>query len=344
MRLHGVAGVGGVPMLRDLCGAQLDDVGGAAIVHSLCRLTSRHTVHLRAATAALCLALAAAAAAAPVAGLLSTPTGVVPALTLHAWSVTGAQLYSVTTQAGQTSFTLDLPRGRYWLFATPADPGAPPIYGAYTGFAACGRAADPRASDCQSHALRVLAVGAAGQVGIGLSDWRLDDAVTRDLDRILGRSDGGAVEEAQLAAPKFSEYPAPAYTGPRAAALAAGGDARLERDREPLATALASAPNFAGRMVLLRLGCGSGCEQVALVDLASGRVAYPPALADLPPSTTCSSRGPLVFRRDSRLVTVTGRDKTELVTRYYVWDPDSGLLRLVASLASTLDERCVPRG
>jgi len=298
----------------------------------------------RAATAALCLALAAGAAAAPVTGRLATPTDVVPALTLYAWSVTAAQLYSVTTEAGQATFALDLPHGRYWLFATPADPGAPPVYGAYTGAAACGRGAEPRAPDCQSHALRLLVVGAHGLSGVELSDWHLDDDVTRDLDRILGRPEGGSSDEVQLAAPKFSEYPAPAAPGTRAATLAAGGDARLERDREPLAAALASPPNFAGRLVLVRLGCGSGCEQAALVDVGSGRVAYPPALAELPASTPCSSRGPLLFRRDSRLLTVTGRDKSELVTRYYVWDPDSGLLRLVASLASALEERCVPRG
>ncbi len=300
---------------------------------------------LRAASAALCLALAAGAAAAPVTGRLGTPTGVVPALTLYAWSLTGAQLYSVTTEAGQSTFTLDLPRGHYWLFAMPADPGAPPLYGAYTGFAACAHAAEARAADCRSHALRALVVGPRGQSGIELSDWHLDDGVTGDLDRILGRPDGGSADEAQLAAPKFSEYPAAALGGARATSLAAGGgDPRLARDREPLAAALGSAPNFAGRMVLVLLGCGSGCEQAALVDVATGRVAYPPALAELPASTPCSRRGPLVFRRDSRLLTVTGRDKTELVTRYYVWDADSGLLRLVASLASALDERCVPRG
>jgi hypothetical protein len=330
-------------MLLDLGRRQLDEVGGAAIVHRVRRPTAKLTVHPRAATAAVLLALATAAAGAPVTGRLATPTGVVPALTVYAWSLSGAQLYSATTGAGQASFTLDLPRGRYWLFATPADPGAPPVYGAYTGFAACGRSVAPRAADCRSHDLRVLNVAGRGQSGIELSDWHLDDGVTQQLDRILGRPDGGTVDEVQLAAPKFSEYPAPVYGGPHAAALAAGGDARLERDREPLAAALASAPNFAGRMVLLQVGCGGGCEQAVLVDVASGRAAYPPALAALPASTPCSSRGPLLFRRDSRLLTVTGRDNSELVTRYYVWDPDSGLLRLVASLASALGERCVPR-
>ncbi len=298
---------------------------------------------MRAATAALLLALATGAAGAPVSGRLGTPTGVVPALTLYAWSLTGARLYSVTTDGGQTSFTLDLPRGRYWLFATPADPGAPPVYGAYTAFAACARAAERGAADC-GHELREVTVGARGQSGVELTDWHLDDVVTRDLDRIVGRPDGGDVDELRLAAPKFSEYPAPAYSGTRAAAIAAGGDERLERDREPLTAALAAPANFAGRMVLVRVGCGSGCEQAALLDVVTGRVAYPPALAELPASTPCSSGGALVFRRDSRLMTVTGREQSELVTHYYVWDPDSGLLRLVASLASALDERCAPHG
>jgi hypothetical protein len=297
---------------------------------------------MRVATAALFLALAAGAAAAPVSGRLGTPTGVVPPLTLYAWSLSGARLYSVTTDGGQTSFTFDLPRGRYWLFATPAEPGAPPLYGAYTAFAACAHAAERDPAAC-GHELKVLSVGAHGQNGVELSDWHLDDAVTRDLDRIVGRPDGDG-DEVRLAAPKFSEYPAPAYGGPRAAALAAGGDERLERDRELLAAAFAGAANFAGRMVLVRVGCGSGCEQAALVDLASGRVAYPPALAELPAGTPCSSQGPLVFRRDSRLLTVTGREQSELVTHYYVWDWDGGQLRLVASLASALDERCTPRG
>lgn len=297
---------------------------------------------MRVATAALLIVLAAGAAGAPVSGRLGTPTGVVPPLTLYAWSLTGARLYSLTTAGGQTSFSLDLPRGRYWLFATPADPGAPPLYGAYTAFAACGHAAERDATEC-GHELKVITVGARGQSGVELSDWHLDDAVTGDLDRIVGRSDGDG-DELRLAAPKFSEYPAPAYGGSRATALAAGADERLERDREALAAALAGPANFAGRMVLVRVGCGAGCEQAALVDLATGRVAYPAALAELPASTPCSSRGPLVFRRDSRLVTVTGREQNELVTHYYVWDADGGQLRLAASLASALDERCAPRG
>ena len=184
-------------------------------------------------------------------------------------------------------------------------------------------------------------VGAHGQSGIELSDWHLDDRVTRDLDRILGRAD--AEGDAELAAPKFSEYPAQPYTGPRAPALAVDADGRVERDREPLAVALGGSPNFAGRIVLVRLSCGAGCEHAVLVDVASGAVAYPPALAALPAPVSCASRDALLYRRDSRLITVTGRDGEELVTRYFVWEAGGGPLKPVAALAGASEERCPAR-
>ncbi|HXQ32093.1 MAG TPA: hypothetical protein VN790_09040 [Steroidobacteraceae bacterium] len=287
---------------------------------------------------------AGVAAASPVSGRVAAPAapaGSLPALTLYAWSLTGAKLYSMTTASGQASFAIDLPPGRYYLFATPADPGAPAIYGAYTEYAACARSHPP--ADCPQHGLRTLTVGGSKVDGVELTDWYLDDAVSRELDQILGQPDGGEPGEAELAAPKFSEYPAPPYLAARAAALAGDGDARIERDREALTAALANPANFAGRMVLLRIGCGSGCESVAFVDLASGRIAYPAALATLPPRTACTDRGPLKFRRDSRLLTVTGQEGDQLMTRYFVWDADSGTLRRVASLASAVSERCVPK-
>jgi hypothetical protein len=280
------------------------------------------------------------AAAAPVSGRLAAPAGSLPALTLYAWSLTGAGLYSVMTTSGQASFAIDLPAGRYYVFAAPADPGAPALYGAYTEFAACSRGR-PRDGACPGHVLRTVVVRRAAVDGVDLTDWYLDDAVTRELDRILGRPADAQIGESELAAPKFSEYPAPP-AGAVATALAAEGDARIERDREVLTAALGSGANFAGRTVLVKIGCGAGCESVAFVDLPSGRVAFPAALATLPAPTDCAGRGPLQFRRDSRLLTVTGRDGDQLLTRYFVWEPDSGALRLAASLASAVSERCGP--
>ena len=278
------------------------------------------------------------AAATPVAGHLGSPAGRLPALAVYAWSLEGAKLHSVTTGSGEASFSLDLPPGRYYVFAAPLDPGAPPIYGAYTEYAACVH--ETPAAHCLEHGLKALAVGKRAGAAIDLNDWYLDDEVTLELDRILGRPLGGALAEAELAAPKFSEYPAAAFSGAHAAALVQGDEPRVERDREPLAAALESRPNFAGRTVLVRIGCGEGCETVAFVDVPSGRVAYPAALAAVPTTIRCASGAPLTFRRDSRLLTITNDTGGTRLTRYLLWDADSGVLKLIASLGSAVDEPC----
>jgi hypothetical protein len=289
--------------------------------------------------AALLLLCITHAHAASVTGRVGTPSGIVPALTLHAWSLTGNELYTQDLAAGQTHYTLDLPRGRYWLFATPADPGAPPIYGAYTEFVTCVRDA-ATGVECRAHGLRVVTVVAHPVTGVDLMDWRLEAAAMVDLDRVLGRPLAEAEEEAELSAPKFSEYPAVPMAGAHAEALLAGSESRAERDHDLLTAALGGNPNFAGRMAVLRVSCGNGCESAALVDLATGRVAYPAPLGALPAATACGAGGALRFRRDSRLLTVTGREGGELLTRYYVWDPENGTLRLLAALASALGEPC----
>ena len=280
----------------------------------------------------------AAAFATPVTGHVGSPAGKLPALTVYAWSLEGAKLHSVTTASGEATFSLDLPPGRYYVFAAPFDPGAPPIYGAYTEYAACVH--ETPAARCLEHGLKALTVGKRAGAAIDLSDWYLDDQVTHELDRILGRPAGGSLAEADLAAPKFSEYPAAGFTGARAAALVLGDEPRSERDREPLGAALESHPNFAGRTVLVRFGCGDGCETVAFVDLPSGRVAYPGALAAVPTTIPCTTGAPLKFRRDSRLLTVTNDTGGTRLTRYFLWDADSGVLKLIASLGSAVEEPC----
>ena len=280
----------------------------------------------------------AAAFATPVAGHLGSPAGRLPALTVYAWSLDGAKLHSVTTGSGEATFSLDLPPGRYYVFAAPLDPGAPPIYGAYTEYAACVH--ETPATRCLEHGLKTLTVGKRAGAPIDLSDWYLEDQVTLELDRILGRPAGGALAEAELAAPKFSEYPVAAFTGARAAALVLGDEPRIERDREPLSAALDSRPNFAGRTVLVRIGCGDSCETVAFVDVPSGRVAYPAALAAVPTTIPCATGAPVKFRRDSRLLTVTNDTGGTRLTRYFLWDAESGVLKLIASLGSAVEEPC----
>lgn len=307
----------------------------------------------RAAVAFVSLALLPlSAAAVPIAGRLGSPSDYVPALTVHAWSKAERRLYSVGTSAGQATFVLDVPPGRYVVFATPADPGAPPLYGAHTRFSLCAREAESLESGaCRDHSLVEVEVAKRRVDGIDVTDWYLDDAVIAELDGMLGRP-AGAAEEAQLAAPRFSEYPAVRLAQvPRAAELQPDPDPRVERDRAALVSALAAAPTFAGRFAIVPVPCSSnaatpatpgavGCEAAAILDLSLGRVSYPDVLNPLPAASACIDGGVLQFRRDSRLLTRTAREGAQRVTRYFVWDGESARLRSVATLATDLPERC----
>jgi hypothetical protein len=311
------------------------------------RLPAR--LHGAAAVALACALLTASgsgtANAATLAGRLGSPSDFVPALRVHAWSRPDGRLYTVQTEPGQPTYALDVPAGRYVVFAVPADPGAPPVYGAHTRFSVCARDAQRLGSGaCRDHSLVEVEVAKRRVDGADVTDWYLDDAGIAALDRALGR-EPEAVDEAQLAAPKFSEYPVPRLaTVPRAEELQPADDDRLERDRAALSAALVGTPTFAGRFAIVRVPCTSGatgCAGAAILDLPLGTVTYPPALNPLPPAGPCTDRGVLQFRRDSRLLTLTARDGDQLVTRFYVWDGENGRLRTVAQLANTLRERCV---
>jgi hypothetical protein len=325
----------------------------SCVTRALRRSRARFAVAL----AALAL-LPAVAQAVPIAGRLASPSDYVPALTVHAWSTTERRLYSVGTNAGQASFLLDVPPGRYVVFATPADPGAPPVYGAHTRFSLCAR--EPQSLEsgaCRDHALVEIEVAKRRVDGVDVTDWYLHDTVIAELDGILGRP-AGAVDEAPLAAPRFSEYPAVRLAQvPRADELQPDPDPRVERDRTALVAALGAEPTFAGRFAIVRVPCGANaavaatasapaappaadCEAAAILDLPLGRVSYPDALNPLPAAGPCTDRGVLQYRRDSRLLTRTARDGDQLVTRYFVWDGEAARLRGVATLASGLAERC----
>lgn len=241
--------------------------------------------------------------------------------------------------AGSQQYVLELPAGRYLVFAVPEEAGAPPVYGAFTGFALCARANLPASADCDRHTLVEVELHGRRLEGIDLLDWSVADESAAELDRLLGRPGGESWSEAELAAPKFSEYPAARDAGRSTATLELPEDPRTARDSAALRAALAAqAPNFAGDFVLLRIDCGAGCEDVALLDLRSGRVHYPPLLNPLPASAPCAAHGALQYRADSRLLTISTREGEEVATRYYLLTPEE--FRRIATLSSTLGERC----
>lgn len=136
--------------------------------------------------------------------------------------------------------------------------------------------------------------------------------------------------------PQFRDYPAgSAYRGPNAP-LIMTTDQRAFRTR--LAEAARQRPDFAGRYVIARWGCGTSCEAGAIYDAETGRV------VSIPFSICCDQASSANFNRivarlDSRLVVFAGlrNEEGQMGAHFYAFDgralrfiktiPDDGTFR-----------------
>jgi len=84
-------------------------------------------------------------------------------------------------------------------------------------------------------------------------------------------------------------------------------------------------PNFAGHFTIAAWGCGTGCEQIAIVDNESGHV-YESPFGSLPAALVClganveEDKTGIFYRENSSLLVVTGCPNFgQCGTWYYVW-------------------------
>jgi hypothetical protein len=94
-------------------------------------------------------------------------------------------------------------------------------------------------------------------------------------------------------------------------------------------------PNFAGHYTIVTWGCGSSCIQFAIVDARTGRVYFPPfyvAFGSNLRGKSLRDREPLRFRRDSRLLIVTG-SRNEKGEGVYFYEWVNGTLKLIRAQA-----------
>lgn len=102
--------------------------------------------------------------------------------------------------------------------------------------------------------------------------------------------------------PDFGRYPA-AVMRVHSAAPVRLISARDKSSRSALRAAARGPVTFAGHWVLVEIGCGASCIQVAAIDKASGHVVwFPTTICCWPLAVT----EPLTYRRDSRLLLVQG--------------------------------------
>jgi hypothetical protein len=277
-----------------------------------------------------CFSIAAAASFCPCTGVLAGtiegavafPSRAVPAMTVYASELETSRLHSVQLARGQTAFSVEVPPGRYLVFLAPNEPGAPDIYGAYTRYSLCS----PHGVDgqCKDHSLvPVIVAGKSPQV-VTIDDWYLTDEVAGQIDRMLDAAAGGARFASEpLSAPRFSEYPSESFERAAPPRIDFSGSDLSEQDRDLVQRALGLGPNFAGHMTVALTSCGPVCGRIVLVDWRSG------AVQELAPgdpgeetrrTLPCRAEEALLFRPDSRLLSVTRVRGASIVTQYYVWN------------------------
>ncbi len=287
------------------------------------------------------LALSCGTHASSVEGSLSFPSGFVPAMTVYARDADSSRLHSVATHESQATFKLELPPGHYTFFAEPSQAGAPQLYGAYTQAVICKARATQEA--CEDHSLVIVTVGSA-DVNAGASaapaigDWAIPDELADEFDHLLGNRTNPSVQE--LGAPRFSEYPA-AHAEPPAPAILDFSAGNLPPDKQAqVREANPTAPDFAGTLAVAKLPCGDACVDGVLIDWRNGKVQAPPALAQVAQDLPCRGDEAILFRRDSRLLSVTRKRNGGIATQYFVWKPDASVLIQTAEYQRSTERYC----
>ena len=272
------------------------------------------------------LGQSAGALAGTIVGAVTFPTQFVPSMTVYVSDLDNSRVRSVRLARGQANFTVEVPPGRYLVFMAPNEPGAPNIYGAYTRYSLCA----PRDADqCTVHALVPVTVTAkASHAAVTIDDWYLTDDVAQQIDRIRGAAAGGFDSE-PLSAPRFSEYPSEPFAAAALPKLDLAGSELSEENRAIVERALSNGPNFAGHVTAALTHCGPECSRLVLIDWITGAILGLPSQqlrTDIEGTLPCRPDETLLFRRDSRLLSVSRVQGTVVVTQYYVWNQKNAAL------------------
>ncbi len=267
----------------------------------------------------------AGAGAGEIEGAVTFPTELVPSMTVFASDLDAPKIHSVQLIRGQANFTVNVPPGRYLVFTAPNEPGAPNVYGAYTQYSLC---APHDTGRCEDHTLVPVTITArAPRAAVTIDDWYLSDEVAGQMDRIRGVA--ADTDPESLSAPRFSEYPSAAFDDDARPKLDSGASELSEGDVEVVQRALSGGPNFAGHVTVALTRCGLTCGRLILVDWHGGAeqelaLQGPQgASAETEGTLPCRADEALLFRRDSRLLSVTRARGAAVVTQYYVWNQRS---------------------
>lgn len=269
----------------------------------------------------------AVAVAGAIEGSIAFPGQLVQSMTLYAADLDTSRVHAVQLARGQATFTVGVPAGRYVVFLAPDGAGAPDIYGAYTRYSLCS----PHDVDgqCEDHTPVEVTISAkAPHAAVTIDDWSLTDDVAERIEHIRAAAAGRTVRNyaEPLGAPRFSEYPSGMLDRPAMPPIDFGTAHLSDEDRESVQRALSGGPNFAGQVTAAMTRCGPACVRLVLVDWRSGQVQEPAALTEIQGSLPCRADEAVLFRRDSRLMSISRAQGPVVLTQYYVWNERTAAL------------------
>ena len=279
-------------------------------------------------TAALLLA-AVPLRAATLGGRLGYPGGELPGMTVVARNAAGAT-FAVETRPKQARYRMDVPEGRYVVFAIArgtGDASGKEPRGAHTSYSICARdKARLAAGRCVTGPLEeVMVTPSRAREDADIDDWYLPEPLAATL-----------VEQDLFAKYPADLNPPPATRSPDFASAPVGADVeRIQR-------AVTRGPFYAGRVAVARWPCGDVCEHWALVDIASGRIVAldDTALQPLRSEFPCKKAEALEFSEASRLLRVHRLEGERVLTRDFVWSYEMTRLDAAGESAQSVEEFC----
>jgi hypothetical protein len=295
-------------------------------------------VRIEAAVTFAAMCFAGSAGAATLSGRLSYPSTPLPAMTVVARDVAAGKAYTEHTARGQSTYRLDLPAGTYIVFAVPEGAPDPKARGAYTLYSVCARdTARARAGGCSTGPLLSVRIRDRDTLaGVDIDDWKLPDKLAATLHL--------PTPNESTTIPRFDAYAVAVVATPIPVRPDLGSaPAAVRPYRSHIEAAAAKGATFAGNVAIARWSCGSACENWALVDLSTGKVALPDApLLPVQHNLPCEHEL-LEFRVDSRLLLVHRLDGNRVVTHALLWSDTARALSPLSQIVTSVAQFCAKR-
>ncbi|HMK38150.1 MAG TPA: hypothetical protein VK569_02340 [Bacteroidota bacterium] len=128
--------------------------------------------------------------------------------------------------------------------------------------------------------------------------------------------------QADSALPKFGEFSVAEEFKGKPAPVDLSSDPQAGRYRTRLREGAKSGPNFAGHYTIVIWGCGSSCQQFAIVDASTGGVYFSKEVPYVSFGDRTEEPFGLQFKRNSNLLAVYGhiREDDPKGIFFYTWD------------------------